>query len=266
MQGITNMYTKIVRFVLIFALLPVFATAQDIHDHTSAVSGVPQGVPYFCARPTVTSISSGSWSESKTWSTGKVPAGNDKVRISNGHTITFDTATDVRLDCVEVDGILRFATNQNTRMKVANLTVMDQGTLEVGTTDDPVLPNVTAEIIIADQPIDRAIDPAQIGTGIESLGRITMHGSVKSPTFARLSREPIAGDMNLVFDQPLTGWMPGDHIVIPDTRQLRDNERGGNYEPQDEELQVTAVAGNQITLATPRAPRSPGSAQCGWQA
>jgi len=245
------MYTKIVRFVLIFAFLPVFATAQDIHDHTSAVSGVPQGIPYFCARPTVISISSGSWSESKTWSTGKVPAANDKVRISNGQTITFNTAMDVRLDCVEVDGILRFATNQNTRMKVANLTVMDQGTLEVGTTDDPVLPNVTAEIIIADQPIDRAIDPAQIGTGIESLGRITMHGSVKSPTFARLSREPIAGDMNLVFDQPLTGWMPGDHIVIPDTRQLRDNERGGNYEPQDEELQVTAVAGNQITLANP---------------
>ena len=128
---------------------------------------------------------------------------------------------------------------------------MDQGTLEVGTPDEPVLPNVTAEIIIADQPIDRAIDPAQIGTGIEGLGKITMHGSVKSPTFARLSREPIAGDMNLVFDQPLTGWMPGDHIVIPDTRQLRDNERGANYEPQDEEIQVAAVSRNQITLATP---------------
>src|SRR5262245_30393421 len=114
MQGITNMYKKIVSFSLVLAFGISFACAQDIHDHTPAISGVPQGVPYFCATPTVTSISSGSWSESKTWSTGKVPAGNDKVRISSGHTVTFDTATDARLDCVEVDGILRFSTNQNT--------------------------------------------------------------------------------------------------------------------------------------------------------
>src|SRR5262249_39807026 len=151
-----------------------------------------------------TSIGSGSWSESTTWSTGKVPAGNDKVRVASGHTVTFDTAADARLDCVEVDGILRFATNRNTRMKVVNLTVMDQRTLEVGTTENPVQPNVTAEIIIVDQPIDRAIDPAQIGTGIESLGKISMHGSIKSPTFVRLSREPLAGDMELVFDHALT--------------------------------------------------------------
>ena len=31
------------------------AGAQDLHSHTPGVSGVPQGIPYFCANPTVTS-------------------------------------------------------------------------------------------------------------------------------------------------------------------------------------------------------------------
>src|SRR5678810_933436 len=47
MQGITTMCKKIVCFNLFFAFGIAFATAQDIHDHTPAVSGVPQGVPYF---------------------------------------------------------------------------------------------------------------------------------------------------------------------------------------------------------------------------
>jgi hypothetical protein len=251
MQGITNMSMKIIRLGLVLAFWPAFLPAQDVHEHTPAVSGVPQGVPYFCAQPTVTSVAGGLWSEPKTWSTGKVPAANDRVRIASGHSVILDSASDSRLDCVQVDGTLRFATDKNTRIKAVNLTVMEQGTLEVGTTDNPITPNVTAEIIVADQSIDRVIDPAQIGTGIEVLGKISMHGAVKSPTFARVTREPAQGDMNLVFDQPLTGWMPGDRIVIPDTRQLRDNERGANYEPQNEELRITAVAGTQISLAVP---------------
>ena len=70
-------------------------------------------------------------------------------------------------------------------MKVANLTVMEEGVLEVGTEAKPVSKNVTAEIIIADQPIDGRLDPAQIGTGIQGLGKVRMHGAVKAPTFSR---------------------------------------------------------------------------------
>src|SRR5690349_738686 len=105
------------------------AAAQDIHSHTPGVSGVPQGVPYFCANPTVTSVAGGSWSDPKTWSTGKTPNANDKVKIAAGHSITYDVADDAKLDCIEVDGTLRFATDRNTKMKVANLLVLDDGVL-----------------------------------------------------------------------------------------------------------------------------------------
>ena len=78
-----------------------------------------------------------------------------------------------------------------------------------------------------------------------------MHGSVKTPTFVRLAKEPMAGNTTLVFAEPISGWKAGDHIVIPDTRQLRSNERGANYEPQDENVQITQVSMNQVMLSSP---------------
>jgi hypothetical protein len=47
--------------------------------------------------------------------------------------------------------------------------------------------------------------------------------AIKTPMLARLAREPAAGDETLVFDQAVSGWMPGDRVVLPDTRQLRGN-------------------------------------------
>src|SRR6267378_6169586 len=52
---------------LVSLVTPV--AAQTAHDHTPAISGVPQGVPLFCADPTVTSAASGAWSDPATWST-----------------------------------------------------------------------------------------------------------------------------------------------------------------------------------------------------
>ena len=123
-----------------------------------------------------------------------------------------------------------------------------RGYLEVGSAAKPISANVTAEIIIADQKIDRKLDPAELGTGIESLGKITMHGAVKTPTFVRLAEEPLAGQTTLTLEQPATSWKAGDRIVIPDTRQLRDNQRGENYQPQDEKLEIAAISGTQVTL------------------
>ena len=53
-----------------------------------------------------------------------------------------------------------------------------------------------------------------------------MHGAVKTPTFVRLAKEPLAGQTTLTIEQPATAWKAGDRIVIPDTRQLRESQRG----------------------------------------
>ena len=145
----------------IFALTSV-AWAQDIHNHTLEVHGVPGGVPDFCGQPTVTSVTGGLWSDSATWSTGKVPAAEDRVAISPRHDVVYDMVSDAKLACVEVRGRLRFRADANTRMKTANVMVMDEGYLEVGSAAAPIAPNATAEIIITDQKIDRQLDPSRV--------------------------------------------------------------------------------------------------------
>lgn len=199
------------RKLLLVVLIAAPAAAQT-HEHTPATSGVPQGIPLFCASPSVASVAGGAWSNPATWSTGRVPAAGDRVRISTRHDVTYDVASDARLDCIEVDGHLAFRTDRATRLKVANLTVIDGGTLDVGTVDAPIASTVTAEIIIADQKIDGASDPAQIGTGIQGLGRVRMHGAAKTPTFVRLAEEPRAGQTALVLEEAPRGWAAGDEI------------------------------------------------------
>jgi len=222
--------------------------AQDVHNHPREVHGVPGGVPEFCHDATVTSVAGGSWSAPATWSTGKVPGTNDRVAISDAHEVVYDVASDAKLSCVEIRGRLRFRTDANTRLKTGNIMVTDAGYLEIGSTGAPISPDATAEVIIADQKIDRQLDPAELGAGIESLGKIAMHGAPKSPTFVRLAQEPRAGQTMLIVEQSVNGWKAGDLIVIPDTRQLRESERGSNYKPQDEKIEIASIADNQITL------------------
>src|SRR6266404_142994 len=149
------------------------ALAQDAHLHTPGVSGMPQGVPFFCGTPTVTSVTTGPWSNPATWSTRKVPAVNDRVAIDGGQTVTYDAVSDTTIECIEVRGTLAFKTDANTRLKVVTIMVLDSGSLKVGTAAAPVAATATAEIVVADRPFNPDIDPAQIGHGIVALGKVT---------------------------------------------------------------------------------------------
>ena len=227
----------------------LLGAAPQPYPHTAAASGMPQGVPLFCSDPTVTSAQSGAWSDPGIWSTGRTPAADDRVVIAAGHDVAYDAVSDARLDCVEVRGRLTFATATDTRIRVGTLTVREGGHLEIGGAGAPVAADATAAVVIADRPIDTARDPAQVGTGLIGLGRVTMHGAARTPTFIRTRREPLAGDRTLELEQPVSGWRPGDYVVVPDTRQLRAAERGAGRTSQTEKVQVAAVSGTEITLA-----------------
>jgi hypothetical protein len=180
-----------------------------------------------------------------------VPGANDKVVVGAGNNVTYDAVSDAGLDCVSVEGGLRFRNNANTRLKVGNLMVKDGGVLEVGTSASPIPAGVTAEIIIADKPLDTNNDPEQFGTGFIGFGRVAMHGAIKSPTFVRLATEPMAGQNTLNLAEAPAGWSVGDKILIPDSRQLKydDYRTYANYQLQWEERTITQITGSQVVLS-----------------
>lgn len=212
----------------------------------SACCGI---IPNFAAAPTIRSVRSGAWSSPTTWDLGRSPAGSDVVAISGGTAVGYDTLTgQARVIGIESGGALRFPTNADARLKVGTLIVEPGGELEVGTPAAPVNAGVAAEIVIADQPIDLASDPDQFGTGLLAQGKVTLHGAVKSPTFVRLGREPLAGDTTLLLSQAVTGWRAGDRLFLPDSRHLLENEKWAGYAAQWETPTIQGVSADGLTL------------------
>jgi hypothetical protein len=241
--------TARISFVLAVAVhlgLPSGAAAQAIHtahDH----------IPNFAANPSIRSVSDGAWSSASTWAPAHVPGAGDIVSIA--HAVTYDTTSgDVDVIGVEAGGMLRFSTSQATRLRVGTLIVLPGGALHVGTPSNPVSPSITAEIIIKDQPLNASIDPDQYGTGLLSIdGQVTMHGAVRSPTFARADVEPRAGHTEVTLDRQVSGWRVGDRVFLPDTRQVHPDEWFNPAFPlrvEERTIQSISSDGRRVTLSS----------------
>jgi len=152
---------------------------------------LPHNIPDFsldASRATIQSARTGSWSDPATWQGGQIPTANHVVRVMAGHTVTINDTSPVAYT-IAVDGKLAFATNVSTRLKVTNLLVMagengdgTPGVLEIGTTATPIAANVTAELVIANSPFGGGIaDPEQFGHGLLVFGRMSAHGTLRTP-------------------------------------------------------------------------------------
>jgi hypothetical protein len=229
------------------ALFAKSVNAQFIHtphDH----------VPNFAATPTIRSVAAGPWSSPATWNVSRVPTATDVVSI--GHTVTYDSATGIAMVVgVEAGGVLRFANSQFTHLRVATLLVLPTGRLEIGTAAAPIAASVTAEITIRNVPLNLVSDPDQYGTGILSIdGTVIFHGSVKTPTFVRTTREPLAGDSTIALEQPVVGWRVGDRVFLPDTRQVPvDHWFDPTYALHVEERVIQSISadGRSVTVSSP---------------
>jgi hypothetical protein len=184
-----------------------------------------------------------------TWSTGQVPTAGSVVSIGSGDVVTYDVVSDtaVKTVAIQTGGSLFFRTDVNTRLTVINLLVMDGGALQIGTAATPVEASVKAEVVFADVPLDSVNDPLSYGNGLIALGKVTMYGAAKSATFVNLAFEPLAGTTTLTLAQPVTGWMAGDRLILPDTRQVPD----ATEEWERPTLAGVSADGLTLTLSQP---------------
>jgi G8 domain/Right handed beta helix region/Peptidase inhibitor family I36 len=211
-----------------------------------------QPFPDLCASPSITATANGNWSATSTWTPARVPTAADVVSIPAGRSVTYDQVSNAAITCVDVSGTLTFVTTSDTRLTTGTLLIPNGGTLQIG----PEPAAYRAEIVITEQPLDTTgVDPEQYGTGVLIAGTVSIAGAPKTPTFTRLTTEPIAGATTLMLSETPTGWQVGDRLVLPDTRQLLGGP-GGDDDPyvwKGEVLTIASLSGNTVTLTAPLA-------------
>jgi PKD repeat protein len=211
-------------------------------------------IPDFGAFPTVTSVASGPWSDPTTWSGGAVPKAGAIVAITAGTTVVFDLANSPTITTIEVrnGGDLNFDTTSSHTLTVGTLEVLQGGCFCIGTPGAPIAPNLTDQVVFADQPIDPVADPQAWGTGLIDFGMVNLEGAPKTSEVT-VATAPLTGDTVLHLANPVLGWMPGDRLILPDTRQLDADQWGSGYSPEWESATVASVSadGLAVTLTAP---------------
>ena len=191
-------------------------------------------------------VKDGSWFDASTWEGGKIPENGANVLIPKGIKVSYNQQSDARLETVRLDGTLTFASGANTKLVVDTFVNAPSGTLNIGTQENPIQADKTAEIVItADGAIDRSWDPTLLSRGVISHGAVNIHGAEKAD-FITLQRDVMAGDSELVLSQAPSGWRVGDQLVLGGTRTNNAGSHADNSKFQDEVLTITEINGNRI--------------------
>lgn len=181
----------------------------------------------------------GDWSDPTTWKDDIVPTDGARVLIPMGVEVRVDGVMSARLATIRVDGKLSFATNVNTELRVDTVSVSGSGSFEMGTEAAPVMPQVTARLLITNEgPIDRTVDPFGISRGLLTHGAVSIYGA-EVTSFAAIGSPALVGTTVLNLKTIPTGWKVGDTIVVAATT-------AGTTE--NETRHIASIAANVVVL------------------
>lgn len=231
----------------------------------------------------VRSVRDGNWTDAKTWQPARVPKEGDRVLITHGTRVDYDSTSKSTIRLLQVVGTLAFARDRDTELNVALLKVQNsdecsesgfscdfpgvndtgepQGpqssplakampTLEVGTLADPIPAKFTARIRLHYiEGLDKVDAPAIVCCS----GRMELHGAPLSRTWVKLGANAKVDDTTVVLSEPVTGWRVGDEVLVTASKKVA---RRGSYKDDTskmgtEERKITKIDGTTLTLDQP---------------
>jgi hypothetical protein len=218
---------------------------------------------------------SGAWSAPATWEGGKVPSGNVRVLIREGHQVVYDLQATEPVRSLTISGVLSFAPDRDTRLDVGLIKIQPgedcteegfacdahvgspdaakpRAALEVGTPDQPIPAGRTALIrLVYMDGLDRQSCPAIVCCG----GRMDLHGAPMNRTWVKLGATAKKGDGDITLSEPVGGWKPGDRIIVTMTGVAPSSANSHpGPEPKGtttEERTIKAIDGTRLTLSAP---------------
>ncbi len=222
---------------------------------------------------TLRTARSGLWSDTGTWEGGKLPAAGMRLQIREGHTVTYDVSSDTVIRSIHIAGSLIFASDRNTLLNVglikiqpgsdasedgfdcdAHQPVVDASrpkpALEIGTAVQPMPVKYTATIRLHYvDGLDKETCPAIVCCA----GRLDLHGAPLTNTWLKLGQTSKPGDKSVVVQGDMTGWKPGDQVIVTGTYHPDGNEKTPVLATtfQTEERLISNSRGNTLRLDKP---------------
>jgi hypothetical protein len=256
------------RFLMIFGFT---GAAIGVFPFPSSATAQPTKKP---VAPIVRTVQSGPWSAAATWEGGKIPSGNVRVLIREGHRVVYDLQAKEPMRSLTISGILSFARDKDTRLDVGLIKIhagedcteegfacdahqpaadgKPQAALEVGTPEQPISAGRTALIrLVYMDGLDKESCPAIVCCG----GRMDFHGTPMNRTWVRLGATAKKGDSVITLSDPVTGWKVGDRIIVTMTGIAPTS--GYPHPGSDpkgtttEERIIQAIQGTKLTLNAP---------------
>jgi hypothetical protein len=223
------------------------------------------------------SAKSGRWSDPATWEGGNPPVACARVLIRTGHTVVYDVVSNQTIRSVRICGTLSFDPDRDTRLDVGLINVQAgedcsetgfdcdahvgepdanaaRPALLVGTEERPVQPGHRATIrLVSIEGMDKNSAPAVVSCG----GRMEFHGEPMSRTWLKLGKPANVGDRDVTLAEPVTGWNPGDRVILTATtrqnKKLKTFHESVRDSAQTEERTIVSLDGTTLKLDQPLA-------------
>ncbi len=193
---------------------------------------------------TITSISTGDWSDPNTWDLGTTPGAGDDVVIDSSDTVTYDTTDSDILGSVDIDGTLTFDAN-------TSLDLYSEGNIEVGGTLKMHPSSASVTHTITFENVDESafvggglsVLASDVGLWITGDGYLDAIGTSKTP-WTNLTGSANVNDTSITVDDA-TGWQVGDSLAITPTQAPTVGT--ASWDGYDERT-ISSISGNTITL------------------